>query len=57
MKVRGKQPEDQPWIEKILTERWGGVRVLVHDETFDAHLLPASASRRCVQARWTRRVP
>ena len=41
MEVRDKQPEDQPWIEKILTERWGGVRVIVHDETFDAHLLPA----------------
>ena len=41
MKVRDKQPEDQPWIEKILTERWGGVHVIVHDETFDAHLLPA----------------
>lgn len=41
MKVRDRQPEDQAWIENILTERWGGVHVIVHDETFDAHLLPA----------------
>ena len=41
MKVRDNEPEDRPWIEKILNERWGGVRVIVHDETFDAHLLPA----------------
>jgi hypothetical protein len=41
MKVRDKEPEDQPWIEKILNERWGGVQVIVHNEIFDAHLLPA----------------
>ena len=41
MKVRDKEPEDQPWIEKILSERWGGVQVIVHNEIFDAHLLPA----------------
>ena len=41
MKVRDNEREDQPWIERILKERWGGVRVIVHDETFDAHLLPA----------------
>jgi GNAT superfamily N-acetyltransferase len=41
MKIRDKEPEDQPWIERILGERWGGVRVIVHDETFDANLLPA----------------
>jgi hypothetical protein len=23
MKVREKEPDDQPWIEKILRERWG----------------------------------
>ena len=23
MKVKEKEPEDQPWIEKILSERWG----------------------------------
>jgi GNAT superfamily N-acetyltransferase len=41
IKTREKEPEDQPWIEKILSERWGTVRVIVHDEIFDAHLLPA----------------
>jgi GNAT superfamily N-acetyltransferase len=41
MKVREKAPEDQPWIEKILSERWGGAQVIVHDEIFEAHLLPA----------------
>lgn len=41
MKVRDKEPEDQPWIEKFLSERWGAVRVIVHDEIFEAHLLPA----------------
>jgi GNAT superfamily N-acetyltransferase len=41
MKVRAREPEDQPWIEKMLGERWGGVRVIVHNEIFDAHLLPA----------------
>jgi GNAT superfamily N-acetyltransferase len=41
MKVREKGPEDQPWIEKLLSERWGGVQVIVHNEIFDAHQLPA----------------
>ena len=41
MKVRDKEPEDQPWIEKILSERWRGVQVIVHNEIFEAHLLPA----------------
>lgn len=41
MKVRDKDSEDQLWIEKILSERWGGLQVIVHDEIFDAHLLPA----------------
>ena len=41
MQVREKEPEDQPWIEKMLRERWGGLQVIVHDEIFDAHLLPA----------------
>jgi hypothetical protein len=41
MKVRDTEPEDQPWIEKILSERWGGVQVIVHNDIFDAHLLPA----------------
>jgi hypothetical protein len=41
MKVRDKERADQPWIEKVLTERWGGLQVIAHDEIFDAHLLPA----------------
>jgi GNAT superfamily N-acetyltransferase len=41
MKVRDKEPEDHPWIKKILSEHWGGVQVIVHNEIFDAHLLPA----------------
>jgi len=44
MKVRYKEPEDQPWIEKILSERWGGVKrvkVIAHNEIFDAQSLPA----------------
>ncbi|HET9374932.1 MAG TPA: GNAT family N-acetyltransferase [Chthoniobacterales bacterium] len=41
MNVRDKEPQDQPWIEQILNERWGGGRVVVHGETFDACLLPA----------------
>ena len=41
MKVRDKEPEDQPWIEKILSERWGGVKVIAHNEIFDAQSLPA----------------
>lgn len=40
IRVRGKELEDQPWIEKVLSERWGGVQVIVHDEIIDAHLLP-----------------
>jgi hypothetical protein len=35
MKVRYKEAEDQPWIEKILSERWGGVKVIAHNEIFD----------------------
>ena len=34
MQVREKEPEDQPWIEKMLRERWGGVQVIVHNEMF-----------------------
>ena len=41
MKVRDKEPEDKPWIEKILSERWGGVKVIAHNEIFDAQSLPA----------------
>ena len=42
MKIREKEPKDQPWIEKILDERWGGEgRVVAHGEIFDVRLLPA----------------
>ena len=41
MKVKEKEPEDQPWIEKILSERWGGLQVIAREEIIDAHLLPA----------------
>lgn len=41
MKVREKEPADQPWIETLLNERWGGGgNVVVHGETFDARSLP-----------------
>jgi len=42
MKIREKESKDQPWIEKILDERWGGEgRVVAHGEIFDVRLLPA----------------
>ena len=42
MKIRAKEPKDQPWIEQLLNERWAGEgRVVVHGETFDARTLPA----------------
>src|SRR6266404_9627888 len=42
MKVREKGPKDQPWIEALLNERWGGdAKVIVHGEVFDARSLPA----------------
>jgi len=41
VKVRDKEPDDQAWIEKILHQRWGGLRVIVHGEIFEAHRLPA----------------
>jgi GNAT superfamily N-acetyltransferase len=41
MKVREKGPKDQPWIEALLNERWGGGgKVIVHGEIIDARLLP-----------------
>jgi hypothetical protein len=41
MEVREKEPADQTWVENVLTERWGGLQVIAHNEIFDAHLLPA----------------
>jgi GNAT superfamily N-acetyltransferase len=42
MKIREKELIDQPWIEMILNERWGGRGVIVvHGETVDSRNLPA----------------
>jgi GNAT superfamily N-acetyltransferase len=41
MKVRKKEPGDQFWIEKILSERWGRPEILVHGERIDAQNIPA----------------
>jgi ribosomal protein S18 acetylase RimI-like enzyme len=42
MKVREKENKDQPWIETILNERWGGGgQVVIRGEIFDARFLPA----------------
>jgi GNAT superfamily N-acetyltransferase len=42
MKIREKEPIDQPWIEMVLNERWGGKGVIVvHGETVDARNIPA----------------
>jgi hypothetical protein len=40
MNVREKEAPDQPWIEELLNERWGGV-VVVHGDVFDPTVLPA----------------
>jgi GNAT superfamily N-acetyltransferase len=41
MKIRKKQPEDQCWIENILSERWDRPEILVHGEMIEAQNLPA----------------
>jgi GNAT superfamily N-acetyltransferase len=41
IRVRVKQAEDQPWIEALLQERWGGTVVITHGTRFDAARLPA----------------
>ncbi|NBJ12024.1 GNAT family N-acetyltransferase [Microvirga arsenatis] len=41
MRVRAKERGDQAWIDRLLTERWGGRRIAVHGEVFDAGALPA----------------
>ena len=42
MKIRKKELIDQPWIDMILNERWGGRGVIVvHGEIVDARKLPA----------------
>src|SRR5258708_10143552 len=40
MKVREKGPKDQPWIETLLNERWGGGgKVILHGEVFEGRSL------------------
>jgi hypothetical protein len=34
--VREKTAADQPWIEGLLRERWGGTVAVVHGARFDA---------------------
>jgi GNAT superfamily N-acetyltransferase len=42
MKVREKEPTDQPWVDTILNERWGAQGVIVvRGEIIDARKLPA----------------
>lgn len=40
IRVRVKQAEDQPWIEALLQERWGGTAVITHRTCFDAARSP-----------------
>jgi len=42
VKIREKEVKDQPWIKRLLNERWGAEgQVVVHGEIFDAETLPA----------------
>jgi hypothetical protein len=41
--VCAKEPADQRWIESVLQRWWGGCRVVVHGQEFDAAVLPALA--------------
>jgi GNAT superfamily N-acetyltransferase len=41
MRVRAKDQDDQAWIEKTLTARWGTRQIVVHGQIFDAGALPA----------------
>jgi hypothetical protein len=41
MKVKDKKQTDQSWVEKILHERWGARQLIVQDEIFEAHVVPA----------------
>lgn len=42
MNVRDKEPRDQPWVETILNERWGGGgQIIIHGDIYDARNLPA----------------
>jgi ribosomal protein S18 acetylase RimI-like enzyme len=41
VKIREKEPLDQPWIEMILNERWGQCEIVVHGEVVEARDLPA----------------
>jgi GNAT superfamily N-acetyltransferase len=40
MRVRGRTPEDQDWIEGLLHDRWSSTTVIAHGTTFDAANLP-----------------
>jgi len=39
--VRCKEPGDQPWVDEVLHQMWGGRIVVVHGEAYDAGALPA----------------
>ena len=41
MRVRGKAPADQAWVEEVLRTVWGGLSVVVHGRRFDPAELPA----------------
>lgn len=41
MRIRVKTPEDRDWVDRILTERWGGRHMVVHGDVLDASALPA----------------
>jgi len=47
MKIREKEVKDQPWIKRLLSERWGAEgQVAVHGEIFDVETLPAIIARK-----------
>ncbi|WFU01687.1 GNAT family N-acetyltransferase [Rhizobium sp. CB3171] len=39
--TREPGPQDKDWIVRLLTERWGGTKVVAHGEIFDLLDLPA----------------
>jgi hypothetical protein len=38
MQVRDKETEHQPWIEKLLRERWGGIQAIVSKRLVEVKL-------------------